>query len=82
MLLAHCGTSETWKHSCFAECRCDQIGAVLSGYSISHYLPRKEIKNHTDIQIFVIDFKVSHNTDPDSVGFVCLKLSLEEVCKT
>ena len=50
-----------------------------------HNLSGKEVKDHTDINVFAIDFETGHITDPNAIGRICLKLSLKDIllfCQT
>lgn len=42
-------------------------------------LSRKEVKDRTDIEIFMIDFKAGHITDPDTIRLVHLELPLKDI---
>lgn len=64
---------------CHFESRCDQLGAVLSGYFVCDNFAGKQIQNHTGVKIELPQLKTSNIADPDLVGLVRLKLLLEDV---
>ena len=67
---------------CHFESRCDQLGAVLSGYFVCDNFAGKQIQNHTGVKIELPQLKTSNIADPDLVGLVRLKLLLEAKAET
>ena len=45
------------------------------GYDLSG----KQVKDHADIEIMTIDLKAGDVTDPDTVRFIYLEMTLQEV---
>lgn len=64
---------------CHFKSRCNQLGAVLSGYFVCDDFAGKQIQNHTGVKIELPQLKTSNIADPDLVGLVRLKLLLEDV---
>ena len=61
------------------ECAFYQLRAVIFSNPVCDDLSRKEIHNHTDIELHFIQFEVSNIADPDLIRLVHIKLAIDYI---
>ena len=64
---------------CIFECAFYQLRAVIFANPVCDHLSRKEIHNHTDIELHFIQFEVSNIADPDLIRLVHIKLAIDYI---
>ena len=64
---------------CVPECGGNQIRALVSRYSVSYDLTRKQIQDDTEINPIVVDFKVRNVADPYLIGMRSRKVPFHQI---
>lgn len=61
------------------ECRCCQMGAVLSGDTVSNHPTGKQFQNHAEVEGVVLNLEIGDVADPDFIYPGCPKILVEQV---